>query len=199
MEMPVLKAGDIFFTDNYSVASKIVKFLMVAPTIWQYIWRAIRKTQNEVRFYHAGLILSQDEMIEQQSDVRFGNTEKIFRKEYVIWRNKKLSNLESHMITEIAKLDLGKKYDILLCVGKLFTWLTGIKIFTRVIQQREKEICVTRVAKWYQLATGINFNCKTWHEVTTDIIDDYCCAHPEEWEQIAVSQKYVTERILGVS
>ena len=44
------QTGDIFFTDNFRTASKIVKFLMTAPTVWQHIWRAIRGTQEEVRF-----------------------------------------------------------------------------------------------------------------------------------------------------
>ena len=185
MYKPVLKSADIFFTDNFRIQSKIVKFLMTAPTLWQYIWRAIRGTQQEVRFYHAGLIIDQDTMIEQQSDVRIRNTDKIFGKNYIIWRNKKLADYQRDLIVLIAKADLGKGYDILLCFGKLFTWLTGIPIFTRWIQAKEKEICVTRVAKWYKIGANIDFGKLTWHEITTDIIDDYCMAHPEEWEIVS--------------
>ena len=186
--IPELKQGDIFFTDNFSTASKIVKFLMTAPTLWQYIWRAIRGTQNEVRFYHAGMVIRDGtEMIEQQSDVRIRPVEKIFKKNYVVWRKKNLTADEAMLLEAYAIEDLGEGYDIVLCIGKLFTWLTWIPIFTRLIQSKEKEICVTRVAYWYFMATGETFGCKTWHEVTTDIIDDYCIARPHEWEQVAIN------------
>ncbi len=185
--MVTLRKGDIFFTDNFSTIAKIVKFLMTAPTLWQYIWRAIRGTQQEVRFYHAGMVLNQDTMIEQQSKVKLNPTHKIFKKNYVIWRKKGLTENEKKRLERIARADLGEGYDWLLCIGKLFTWLTGIKVFTRWIEQAETEICVTRVAYWYRQAVGETFGRKTWHEITTDIMDDYCYfINPNEWEQIDV-------------
>ena len=181
-----LQSGDIFFTNSNSTASKIVKFLMQSPTIYQQIWRWLRGSLNEVRFYHAGMVLNEKEMIEQDAKVRIRPVEKIFKKEYIIWRKKDLTEQERNKLIEIAMADLGEGYDIVLCIGKLFTWFTGIPLFTRWIQQKEKEICVTRVAYWYKEAIGEDFGCKTWHEITTDKIDDYCIVHLKEWKQVII-------------
>ena len=189
MEKIVLQTGDIFFTDNFSTASKIVKFLMQSPTIYQQLWRWFKGTLNEVRFYHAGMVLNEEEMIEQEEDVRIRPVVKIFKKDYIIWRKNDLTEQEKNRLVEVAVADLGEGYDVLLCVGKLFTWLTGIPFFTRWIQQKEKEICVTRVAYWYSEALGEDFGCKNWNFVTTDIIDDYCVVNFKDWTQVAIHIK----------
>jgi len=184
MNRPILLPGDIFSSDSDKTSAKIVKFLMISPTIWHWLI-GIR---NEVRFYHPGLVIDQNNVIEQQSKVIIRSTEKcIFSRPHIIFRNKNLTDKQRNFIVTLAKQDLGKGYDILLIFGKLFTWLTGIKWFNRVIQAKEKEICVTRVAYWYAKATGITFGKKTWHEVTTDDIDDWCSNHPNEWEIISIN------------
>ncbi len=39
------------------------------------------------------------------------------------------------------------------------------------------------------MATGEKFGCQTWHETTTDIIDDWCYTHLNEWEIVAIKYK----------
>ena len=181
---PKLLPGDIFISDSERIGAKIVKFLMVSPTIRHWII-GIR---DEVRFYHPGMVINQDEVIEQQSKVIIRSTERcIFLRPHIVYRHKKLTIHERLYLVELAKKDIGQGYDILLIFGKLFTWLTGIKVFTRWIQQKDKEICVTRLARWYYYATGVRFGKKTWHEVTTDDVDDYCAIYDDEnWETISI-------------
>lgn len=180
---PELLPADIFISDSNKIGPKIVKFLMTSPTIWHWLV-GIR---DEVRFYHPGIVIDQDTVIEQQLKVKYTDTNRaIFSRVYIIYRFKKLTAQQRKLIVTLAKADLDKGYDIVLIFGKLFTWLTGIRWFTRVIQQREKEICVTRVASWYRRGADIAFGKKTWHEVTTDDIDDYCIDHPEEVEIVSV-------------
>lgn len=188
MTNPKLLAGDIFVSDSDKIGAKIVKFLMISPTIWHWLF-GIR---DEVRFFHPGIVIDQYRVIEQQSKVLIRSTERcIFSKSHIVLRNKSLTDKQRNFIVTLAKQDLGEGYDILLIFGKLFTWLTGIKVFTRWIQQKEKEICVTRVAKWYYRATGITFGKKTWHEVTTDDIDDYCTIYDiGNWEIISTNYVY---------
>ena len=185
IQNPKLLPGDIFMSDSEKIGAKIVKFLMVSPTIWHWLFGF----RDEVRFYHPGLVIDQNKVIEQQSKVIIRSTERcIFSKPHIVFRHKHLTDKQRNFIVTMAKQDLGKGYDILLIFGKLFTWLTGIKVFTRWIQQREKEICVTRLAKWYFQATGITFGKKTWHEVTTDDIDDYSSIDDvENWEIVSVN------------
>jgi len=179
--IPELKLGDIFMTDSDRIGPKIVKFLMTAPTLWHYIWRAIRGTQQEVRMYHVGMVISQDKIVEQQSELKYGDTNKILDRKHVIWRYKHLTEEQAEILYEYAKYDLGKKYDVVLILGKTLTWLTGIKWFSRNIQINELDICVTRVAGWYFKGEIYTWDSKTWHELTTDIIDDYNANHLEDW------------------
>ena len=186
MDKVIVQTGDIFFTDNFSTASKIVKFLMQSPTIYHQIWRWYRGTLNEVRFYHAGMVLNEEDMIEQDAKVRIRPVKKIFKKNYVIWRKNDLTEQEKNRLVEVAMADFGEGYDIVLCIGKLFTWLTGIPFFTRWIQQREKEICVTRLASWFLESIGEDFGCKSHHEATTYRIDDYCVINYKDWTQVVI-------------
>jgi hypothetical protein len=181
------QCGDIFLCDSDRSGAKVVKFLMTAPTIWHWIYRQIRGTQESVRFYHSGMIISDKQMIEQQWKVQYGETQKILNRKIIIYRNKTVSNISQHPFRQMllynrATEDLDKTYDILQLIGKTLTWFTGIKLFVRFLGNlsKEQEICVTRIGDWYD---GIcNFGIKTKHEMTTKIIDEYCQCHPNEWE-----------------
>jgi hypothetical protein len=182
------QCGDIFLCDSNKTGAKIVKFLQQAPTIWQWIWRQIRHTQEPVRYYHAGMILSDEQMIEQQWKVQYGDTQKILSRKIIIYRYKNNNPKKfseryfQRVVKSRAEEDLGKIYDIPQLIGKTLTWLTGIKLFVRLLGglSKEEEICVTRIGDWYE---GIcNFGVKTRSEITTKIIDEYCQNHPEEWE-----------------
>lgn len=176
--------GDIFLIDSNRTPAKIVKFLMTAPTIWQHIWRGIRGKNDKVDFYHAGMIMSNNMVIEQQDKVEFENVYDAFQKKdrYVVWRKKDLSPKQRIRLIEIAQMDLGEGYDIPLIFGKTLSWLTGIKQFTRFVEAKEKDICVTRVGYWYHRALGYTFGVRTWHEITTKLMNQYCLTHSEEWE-----------------
>lgn len=183
----VYQSGDIFLVDSTKTGAKIVKFLMIAPTLWHWLFRKAFGGQNKVDYYHVGMVFN-DKVIEQQSKVEFEDIyDAITKKEhYVVWRRKNLSEEMKINLLNRATTDLGKGYDILLILGRTLTWLTGIKWFTRHIQSKGKEFCVTRVAGWYKEVVGTTFGCKTYHEVTTDIIDDYCKAHLDEWERVDI-------------
>ncbi len=166
--------GDIFLVDSDAYYAKMVKFLMQAPTIWQWGWRKIRGMQQEVRFYHAGILFNDFYVLEQQKVVEMETVEAAFlNKPHIVYRNSRLTDIERNKIIRFAKEELGESYDIWLIFGKMFTWITGLGFFTRIIQGIDREICVTRVAKWYQKTVGITFGMQAWHEVTTDIIDDW--------------------------
>ena len=195
------QCGDIFLCDSDRTGAKIVKFFMTAPTVWQHLWRKFRGTQEIVRYYHAGMILSDEQMIEQQGKVQYGKTQKILSRKISIYRYKisdqnnfyygipieqRIKQLQD-LLKNRAIEDLGKGYDILQIVGKTLTWLTGIKLFVRVLGgiTREEEICVTRDADWYWPVC--QFGCKTKSELTTKIMDEYCLNHPEEWEVVYIN------------
>jgi len=178
----IAKCGDIFLCDSDRMGAKIVKFLQQSPTIWQQIWRYIRRTLEPVRFYHAGMILSDEQMIEQQWKVQLDNTDKILSRTVIIYRYKNLTINQETELYNLAMEDLGKTYDIPQLIGKTLTWLTGIKFFVRLLGafSKEEEICVTRIGDWYKEICS--FGVKTQHEITTKIIDEYCQNHPEEWK-----------------
>jgi len=190
-KIKMFKPGDIYLIDSNKIGAKIVKFLQIAPTVWQYIWRAIRRTNQEVRMYHAGIVVDDILTIEQQRVVEYGNVQDdILDRPHIVYRNIKMTDTQRENLVKLAEQDLGEGYDVLLCFGKLLTWLTGIKWFTRILQKDEKEICVTRVAYWYYKQMGIKFGKRMWHEVTTDDIDNFC-ANSKSWE--VVSQQFGEE------
>ena len=178
------KCGDIFLCDSDRTAAKMVKFLMQSPTVWQQIWRAMRGTLEPVRYYHAGMVLDIVNMIEQQWKVQLGETNKILSRKIIIYRMKGLSISDVENLRIRAEADYGKIYDIPQLIGKTLTWLTGIKLFVRILSElsKEEEICVTRDADWYWPLC--KFGCKTRGEITTKIMDEYCMNHPEEWEVV---------------
>lgn len=168
------QCGDIFLCDSSRLGAKIVKFLQQSPTIWHQIWRFFRGKLEKVNYYHAGLVLSDKLIIEQQWKVQYKNTSKILSRKIVIYRKKNLTKKQKDLIKKRAIEDLEKKYDIPQLIGKTLTWLTGIKFFVRLLGalSKEEEICVTRIGDWYKKIC--NFGVKTQHEITTKIIDDYC-------------------------
>jgi len=181
------KLGDIFLCDSDRFAAKIVKTLMTAPTVWQYLWRAIRKTNQEVRFYHAGLIIDDDTMIEQQGKVQYGETQKILSREIIIYRKKNLTDLQRTTLVGAAARDLGDSYGVISILGKTLTWITGLKFFEDFVHWDDTDICVNKVGKWYKETVGETFGVKSYRELTTDIIDDYCYLSPD-WEVIYVNE-----------
>lgn len=187
--MTKYQMADIFLTDSDAGYAKVVKFLMQSPTLWHWIIGKILrmitgKTQHlpfidDVKYYHAGMFLDEDRIIEQQAKVQIKDAAKVRAGKYIILRKLSLTDIDRTAIAQIASFDLGKGYDIPLIFGKTLTWLTGIRFFTHIVQCPGKEICVSRVAYWYDLDD--HFGKKSWHEVTTDDIEDWARSHPEDW------------------
>ena len=180
MNTYVGQIGDVFLNDSDKMGAKVVKFLQTAPTLWHYIYRAIRGTQEPVRYYHAGMVLDDKTLIEQQWNVKKDELSKILTRVVIIYRYKNIGSVKDKVYQRAIE-DIGKTYDIPQLIGKTLTLLTGIKGFVRLLGawSKENEICVTRVGDWYE---GIcNFGVKTKHEITTKIIDEYC-VYSEEWE-----------------
>lgn len=184
------KTGDIFLTDNFRTASKIVKFLMTAPTCWHHLWWFLfnkKKLEEErPRFYHAGMIYNSEKIIEQQGKVEFNDLNKIFKKNYVIWRYKKLTAKQAATLKMVSTGDLGEGYGILECIGKTIAWVTGIKWFAKWFDMKNNAICLVRVCEWYKIAVGYTFGVSDPDYLTTKMVDEYCQEHPEDWECIAI-------------
>lgn len=174
-----IKPGDIFLVDSKKKGPKIVKFFMTAPTIWHHIWRKIRGTQEKVEYYHVGMFMTQAEIIEQQSKVVKKSSQKLlFTDDKVcIIRKKNLGNNQQLRLLEEALDDVGKSYDVVNCIGKFLTWLTGIPYFARYMETADDEICINRVAQWYKTACNETFGAKTHHELTTHKLYKYVKAH----------------------
>jgi len=177
----VAQCGDIFLCDSSRTGAKIVKFLMQSPTIWHQIWRAMRGTLEPVRYYHAGMILGK-QLIEQQWKVQLADAKKIMNRKVIIYRYKNLNGYGQQMLYSNSMNDIGKTYDIPLLIGKTLTWVTGLRLFTRILGalSKENEICPTIIGDWFWIFC--HFGVKTKHELTTKIIDEYCLNHPKEWE-----------------
>jgi hypothetical protein len=176
--------GDIFLCDSDRTGAKIVKFLQQSPTIWHQIWRYFNHTLEPVRFYHAGMVLIKNRIMEQQWKVQDGDLDKILSRRIIIYRNTTVDSYLENLLLSRALEDLGKIYDIPQLIGKTFTWLTGLKFFVDILggMTKEEEICVTRIGDWYQ--NICNFGVKYRSELTTKIIDEYCASHPYEWEVV---------------
>lgn len=180
------QAGDIFLNDSNKLGAKIVKFLQQSPTIYSQIYRFFTHKLEPVRYYHAGMVYSESQIIEQQWKVQLDDLNKILSRRIIIYRFKPFASHESQrtLVKARALEDLDKIYDIPQLIGKTLSWLTGIKLFVRLLGafSKEQEICVTRIGDWFE---GLcDFGVKTKHEITTKIIDEYCQAHPEKWETI---------------
>ena len=179
--------GDIFLNDYDIFAAKVVKFLMKYPTIWHFLFgRFFGWEPDLVAFYHAGIVINNTAVVEQQWKVRIASVQhQILEKPCIVFRKPDLTMEQRYEIANEAICYEGKKYDWLLIFGKLLTWLTGLVWFERWLQIPGREMCCTLVAKVYHDVVGETFGKKTWHEVTTDDIDDYC--HKNGWEIVYIS------------
>lgn len=176
--------GDIFLVDSKKTGAKIAKYFQTAPTIYQHYWRKIRGTQEKVLFYHVGMYSDAHNIIEQQSKVIVRSSDKLLNtnNELLVVRRKGLSKIERNYLLKIAMNDLGEGYDIVNIFGKLFTWLTGIKLFARYVQLPNQDICINRVAYWFKKAFDISFGVKTHSALTTHLLYKYLMAHLDDWE-----------------
>ena len=175
------KCGDIFLCDSDRIGARIVKFFMTAPTLWQYLWRAVRGTQEKVRYYHAGMVINYTSMIEQQGKVQYGNTQKILSRRITIYRKKNLTTEQATLLLERAQNQIGQGYGIEDILAHTFAWLTGLQFIVILVGalSRNKNICVNRVARWYNHICKFDSN---WYQITTKTMDQYCQTHPDEWE-----------------
>lgn len=177
------KLGDVFLCDSNRISAKIVRFFMQAPTWYIWIWRFMMNAQQSVRYYHAGLILDNEQIIEQQSKVQYGSTQKILSRRITIYRKKSLTNELRTLIKERAISQLGQGYGIEDVIAHTLTWLTGIRLFVIIVGalSRNKDICVNRVARWYQHID--DFETKYWYEITTKSMNEYLSKSPD-WEAV---------------
>ena len=190
--------GDIFFTDSDKTGPKIVKFLMQSPTVWHWAVGKIvgifskklkAKFISPVRSYHAGMFTGPERIIEQQWKIQSRPLKdtKIIGRKHVVWRYKHLTKGQADVLAILAEARIGTTYDIMLILGKTMTWLTGIKWFVRTIESKNKDICITFVAYLFFEAEIYKWGKETWHEITTDLMDDWNTEHPEDWELISIN------------
>lgn len=177
-----IQRGDLFLVDSDKTGAKIVKFFMTAPTWYQHLWRKIRGTQEEVKFYHVGMFIDRNTIIEQQSKVIEKSSSKILSTgdRVCIIRKVGITAEEKDELIRIAREDLGEGYDVVNCIGKFLTWLTGITLFARYVEIPNQEICVCRGAYWYRRALEILFGAKRHSELTTHKVYKYTDANPDE-------------------
>ncbi len=169
------QVGDIILEDSDRLGAEIVKFFMTAPSIWHYIFRAIRKTQEKVDYYHVAMVYKVEEnstkIMEQQSKVKISDIN--LDTKQIIFRRKDLNNIKQLMLTYVAELDIGEGYDVLNVIGKFLTWLTAFPLFARYIEVPELEICVNRVAYWYSVILEEDFGVLYHSELTTQMMYKY--------------------------
>ena len=177
------QCGDIFLCDSDRVGARMVKFFMQSPTVWHQLWRYMTNTLQPVRYYHAGMVLSDTQMIEQQSKVQYGDTQKILSRRITIYRKKNLADSQKELLKSRAINQLGQGYGVEDVVAHTLTWLTGIRAFVIGVGaiSRNRAICVNRVARWYNHID--NFGSPDWYEVTTKTMDEYLAKSPE-WEVV---------------
>jgi len=183
------KTGDIFLIDSDKTEGKIVKFLMSSDTVWHWLigklYQFITKKKapawliREQFYYHVGMILNEKETIEQQGEVEKRPISRLLGKRRVVIRRIDLSDTQKIGIAAISRMDLGKGYDILLIIGKTLNWLTGIPLFTLLLNCPGLELCPTRVALWHYYVTGELWGRLNYNFVQTDDIYYYAKAHPE--------------------
>jgi hypothetical protein len=184
--------GDFFLIDSDKTGPKIVKFFQTAPTWYQHLWRKIRGTQEQVLYYHVGQFIEVDNkvrIVEQQGRVMLrdeSHTNKVLNtsNRLCIIRMRHITDKQRFNLKKRALEDLGEGYDIVNCIGKFLTWLTGLKFFARYVEWPQQEICINRVAKWYRDVIGEKFGAKAHSELTTHTMYKYVKANPEKFEII---------------
>lgn len=177
------KPGDIFLCDSDRFAAKMVKFLMQSPTVWQQIWRYMMNTLQPVRYYHAGMIIDAETMIEQQGKVQYGETKKILSRRITIYRKKTITEQQRLDLVAGMKTDLGEGYGIMSVFGKLFTWLTGLYWFVDIMHIGDTDICINRITYDYYKSNKELFGQKNFKRSNTKTVDEYCSKSPE-WEVV---------------
>jgi len=181
--------GDIFLIDSDSTESRIVKFLMSSDTVGHWlVGKLYEKISKKVApswlirkqfYYHVGMILNEKETIEQQAKVEKQPISRLNGKKHVIIRRIGLSDNQKTAITVLALNDFGKGYDILLILGKTLNWLTGVPLFTLLLNWPTKELCPTRVAYWHYKITKELWGRLNYNFVQTDDIYYWAKSHPE--------------------
>jgi len=177
-----LQTGDIVMTDSDKFGPRMVKFLMTAPTVWQHIWRKLRGTQEKVKYYHLAMMLDKENKIEQQWKVQIKAFGSVPSKGCFIARYKKATPLDFAKLRAASREDIGKNWDILNVLGKTLTWLTGIPLFAQFIQWPDQNICVNRVADWYNVVFKYKFGALTIEELTTHNMYKWIKNHPEDFD-----------------
>lgn len=178
-----IQEGDFFLVDSNKTGPKVVKYFMTAPTIYQHYWRKLRGTQEEVKYYHAGMFISRYQIIEQQGKVVIKDSGKLLNthNRVLIFRKKGITAIQQRNLHRNALLDIGRGYDGLNCIGKLLTWLTGIKFFARYIEWPRADVCINRIAYWAKQTLKETFGAKTHSELTTHLVYKYIKTHPEKF------------------
>lgn len=181
-----IQSGDMFLVDSNKSAPRLIKFLMTAPTVWHHLYRKFFGIQEWVRYYHAGILMDKDTIIEQQGEVQIKSSEKLLNtgNELFIFRRKYLTESDRQRILAVAKHSIGQWYGVVSCIGKTLTWITGIKFFARYIRIPTTEICINRCTDWYKRGIGETFGAKTHTELTTHSVYKYVMAHPEHFEVV---------------
>jgi hypothetical protein len=175
--------GDIFLCDSTRFAAKVVKFLQQESTLWIWLYKKIfKKEMNSVNYYHAGMAISENQIVEQQWKVQKDELDKILTRDVIIFRKNNLTTEQAEMLKKSAEEDMGKTYDIFLMVGKTLTFVTGIKWFAKNIQSKDKEFCISAVADWYK-KIGETFGIEAKELITTDIMEEYCLKS-EDWDTV---------------
>ncbi len=178
--------GDFALVDSKKCCPQFVKYLMRSPTIWHDLFRMIVGKLEKPLHYHALLFLNKGSIIEQQSKVQINSSKKLLNtnNNLFIFRFRGSSAIERSYLTRIAMEDLEEGYDIVNCIGKLFSWLTGLKFFARYVQLPNQDVCINRIAYWALKAFDETFGAKTHSELTTWSLYKYVIAHPEKFEII---------------
>jgi hypothetical protein len=177
------QCGDVFLCDSDRTGAKIVKFFMQSPNLFLQVWRYMTNTLQPVRFYHAGLVIDDTTMIEQQGKVQYGDTQKILSRKIVIYRKKSLTDDQRALIKSRATNQLGQGYGVEDVLAHTIAWLTGLQFIVTVVGalSRNNEICVNRVARWYNHIE--NFGTDKY-QITTKMMDEYLQHYTEEWEVV---------------
>ena len=186
MDKLIFQTGDIFFVDSNKSGAKIVKFFQTAPTWVHHLWRKIRGTQEKVLYFHVGCFSDPHNLIEQQGKVIVRSAKKLLStgNKVIVFRLTALTKVERSYLLKVAMEDLGEGYDVMNCIGKFLTWLTGIPLFAKYMQLPNQDICINRVAYWYKKAFEICFGAKTHSELTTHTLYKYLMNEAEigDWE-----------------
>lgn len=177
----IIKVGDILFEDSDKIGPKIVKYFMRSPNLWVDLWRIITNTVQKSEYYHPVLYVGNEKIIEQQWKVEY--SELNLEQKLLIARKKDLRDGDRFVLKHIAELELGYKWGILNVIGKFLTWITGFKIFGRIIRWSSTEVSALRIARWYYQAFQETFGQKYYHDNTTKTMVDYIKNSPD-WEII---------------